>query len=322
MQDTQKSALLNILSYGEVSKTTWTEISLSEDPSAVVEIRRDYLSDVLASNKASNNLLIIKDQLCHPDSLDTKTNHWTVACLLTIGNSHFTQFKINKDGMSGDDLQRLRIYSKMIPIEETLKMTNKYVSYMTKAENSLPAYDPTTGQILHDLTLVIYDKECKSCTSISTINGTQVEFTEIFQALPNVTKKARLDFNYLPGYDLSENFMYINQNEGENFAKSFKINQDYSVTVYKDDVKQTLNNAVFSLNGNQQDTKTLKLNQLFDGTSDSNNWFRYTIYVCIIVLVLGALVIFLVCKIIKKKKAEKLVQIETQHLEPLHKVSF
>jgi len=62
------------------------------------------------------------------------------------------------------------------------------------------------------------------------------EFTEIFQAVPSVRKNVKLDDYNLPGYVLTKNFLYVIVNQDGVYASSYRINDDYGLTIYKNNV--------------------------------------------------------------------------------------
>jgi len=124
----------------------------------------------------------------------------------------------------------------MAPIFGTVRMNSQYITYMGKTINTTPTRDQVSGDLLYDLTLFVYKKDCDSCKSQSTVGGKNVEFTEIFQAVPSVRKNVKLDDYNLPGYVLTKNFLYVIVNQDGVYARSYRINDDYGLTIYKNNV--------------------------------------------------------------------------------------
>ena len=84
-----------------------------------------------------------------------------------------------------------------------------------------------------------------------------IEFYEIFQAVPSVTKNAKLDDYNLQDYALNKDEIYVSENEQGVYPRSYKINQDYALTIKKfdKDNQKTIENAVLSLSSGIQSTE-------------------------------------------------------------------
>jgi hypothetical protein len=160
--------------------------------------------------------------------------------------SHLKEFTITASATAGaaptmtKEIPRMRVFGNMVPIDGSIKANKRYVTYLAKGMTATPTSDPTTGELLHTLDLMVYDKQClKTCISVSNISSAltpenAITYLELFQAVSPFMPNTKLDTYNLPGYDLDQNFIFAATNSKKALGETYKINEDYNFIVYKD----------------------------------------------------------------------------------------
>lgn len=329
-----KTALLNVLTTTDKQYTTLYEFTLSETVDEVQIINTWTINDDLTVPKTLTqdatsgiNGFEISTENCYADLsvIDPKTKHYRVGCALSMGQSHVTEFPIISTGPSSTGKQRLRVYSNLYPIEGTLRANSKYVTYLAKSDNTSktsPIIDSDTGDLLYDLSIMVFDKRCKTCVSATQIPPNEtIEYIELFQAFPNAVKTAKLDINHLPAYELHDNFIFLNVNNKKDvYIQTFKINEDFSFMVYKDILDSAMGDILLKVNGEFGGYKEIKLDDMFE-SNDGSGKMTYLILWLIVGVVLVGLVVFIVVKCMMMKKKKRSSKVFQDQMEPILKES-
>jgi len=189
-----------------------------------------------------------------------------------------TEFTIDKNGLSKQNT-KLRVFSSMKPIPGTVQLNDRYVTYFAISQGSKPTMDESSGDLLYDLTMMIFDKQCKTCTSSTKIASKTVNFVELFQAIPNAVPNARITPNYLPGYELSDQFLFLNINDTKSkiMIHTFKLNDDFSFIVHKNNANTGLENISLKLNGSLGGYSDISFSDVFNGGSSNGSMYYWII---------------------------------------------
>ena len=212
----QPTAILNILQEDNPEFTSYFELAVSSDPTKVKILHSDKLFDefyypTVAGEKVSAETIKgfnIGSQFCYnAEPGNGSTVLASVGCVLSMSMSHLKEFTITASSTADaaptmtKDIPRMRVFGNMVPIAGTIKATKRYVTYLAKGMKATPKSDPTTGELLHTLDLMVYDKHCvKTCTSASNLPNA-ITYLELFQAVSPFMQNAKLDTYNLPGYD-------------------------------------------------------------------------------------------------------------------------
>jgi hypothetical protein len=174
--------------------------------------------------------------------------------------SHLKEFTITASATAGaapiltKEILRMRVFGNMVPIDGSIKANKRYVTYLAKGMMATPTSDPTTGELLHTLDLMVYDKQClKTCISVSNTHHplqpkNPIYYLELFQAVSPFMPNTKLDTYNLPGYDLDQNFIFVATNSKTALGETYKINEDFNFIVSKDTLNVDLSEIIVNVN--------------------------------------------------------------------------
>jgi hypothetical protein len=320
----QPTAILNILQEDNPEFTSYFELAVSPDPTKVKiqhsgRLYDEFYHPVAAGEKVSAEDIKgykIGSQFCYnAEPGDGSKVLASVGCVLSMSMSHLKEFTITASATAGmaptmtKSIPRIRVFGNMVPIDGSIKANKRYVTYLAKGMKAIAKSDPTTGELLHKLDLMVYDKQCKTCKSVSNISSAlnpdnAIEYLELFQAVSPFMPNTKLDTYNLPGYDLDQNFIFAATNSKKALGETYKINEDYNFIVYKDTLNVDLSEIIVNVNmafQHGESSVAVSLDKIFRMGDDSS----YTLYwvfggIILAVAIIVGVVFLVIC--IKKKK--------------------
>ena len=233
---------------------------------------------------------------------------------MSFSKGHLTEFTLTASKSFGsaptvtNSLPRLRVFGDMSPVNGTIKANNRYITYLAKSLNVSPTIDPTTGELLYDLSLMVYDKNCTiTCLSVTKFDTFSVTYLELFQSIPLIIGNAKLNTYNLPGYELNENFLFAEVNDSKALVHNFRINDNYSFIVYKNNLKTDLSNVKIYANEEfaQEGYNPIKLSSIFK-VPEQDSWLLYWVFGSVIIVVIIVVCMIFIVMCLKKKKKENL----------------
>lgn len=316
---TQKTAIVNVLQEENPEFTTYSEVVLSADPSKVKVLNSGTLWDsyIIPVDKKDDSpkAFNIGSQYCYSYK---NSSQGKVGCVMRMSKGHLKEFTIIQGASetSGPEIQktipRIRVYGVMTPIDGTIKANERYVTYLARSMHlKNEKTDPVTGELLDDLTLMVYDKQClETCVSVTNFENSQtgqndIPYLELFQAVDGVITNAKLNNYNLPGYELDGQFILVATNTEKALAHTYKINDNFSFIVYKDKLDTDLKNLVVDVNFQREHgdpENVVTMDQIFKMGEESSNtiyWVFGSIILAVAIIV--AVVFIVIC--IKKRKS-------------------